>query len=79
MFISGEELRTFFCDVQGVLNNRPLIPVSSDIDDFKYLSPMTLLNGNILPTIPPGHFLRAEGIKQSWKTSQLLAQEFWNR
>ena len=77
--ISGEELCTFFCEVQDVLNNRPLTPVSSDIDDFRYLSPMTLLNGSILPTVPPGHFLRSEGVKHSWKTSQLLAQEFWNR
>ena len=62
--ISDEELRTFFCEVQGVLNNRPLTPVSCDINDFRYLSPMTLLNGSILPTVSPGHFVRAEGVKQ---------------
>ena len=57
-----------------VLNNSPLTPVSSDIDDFRYLSHMTLLNESILPTVPPEHFLRSEGVKHFWKTSQLLAQ-----
>ena len=30
-----------------------------------------------LPFLSSWAFLRSEGVKQSWKTSQLLAQEFW--
>ena len=38
---------------------------------------MSLLNGALHPSLPPGQFAKREGARKSWMTCQLLAQEFW--
>ena len=77
--ITIEELCTYFKEVEGILNCRPLTSVSSGNNDFDYLSPMSLLNSAITPSVLPGHMVKSESFKKSWKTSQLMAQEFWGR
>ena len=77
--ITTEELTTYFKEVEGILNWRPLTSVSSKTNDFDYLSPMSLLNSAIAPSVLPGHILKSESLKKSWKTSQLMAQDFWLR
>ena len=37
--ITTEELSTYFKEVEGILNWRPLTSVSSSSNDFDYLSP----------------------------------------
>ena len=32
----------------------------------------------VVPPAPSGHFVKADGLYKSWKTCQLLAQEFWH-
>ena len=75
--ITTEELCTYFKEVEGILNWRPLTSVSSRDTDFDYLSPMSLLNSALTPSILPGHMVKSESFRDSWKTSQLMAQEFW--
>ena len=70
--ITSEELRTYFKEVEGILNWRPLTAVSSKVDNFDYLSPMSLLIAAILPSILPGQILISEGIRKTWKTTQLM-------
>ena len=65
--------------MEGILNWRPLTSVSSSSNDFDYLSPMSLLNSAITKSVLPGHMVKSESFKKSWKTSQLMAQEFWGR
>ena len=77
--ITTEEVCTYFKEVEGILNWRPLTAVSSSNIDFDYLSPMSLLNSAITPSVLPGHIVKSESFKNSWKTSQLMAQEFWGR
>ena len=76
--ISGEELRTFFKEVQCILNWRPLTPVSSDIHEYRTISSMSIMHMGVVPPAPSGRFRKAEGLSKSWKTCQLLAQEFWH-
>ena len=59
------------------MNWRPLTAVSSKINDFAYLSPMSLLNSAFVPSVLPGQILKSESVKKSWKTSQLMAQDYW--
>jgi hypothetical protein len=77
--ITTEELGTYFKEVEGILNWRPLTSVSSRTNDFDYLSPMSLLNSALTPSVLPGHIVKSESFRDSWKTSQLMAQEFWGR
>ena len=75
--ISGVEFRSFFKEVQCILNWRPLTPVSSDIHEYHTISPMSIMHMGVVPPTPLGHFMKAESPSKSWKTCQLLAQEFW--
>ena len=46
---------------------------------MRALTPMGLLNGNIEPPLSPGSFTHPDGLRASWKASQLFADEFWRR
>ena len=52
--ITTEELRTYFKEVEGILNWRPLTAVSSKSHDYDYLSPMSLLNSSTIPSVLSG-------------------------
>ena len=41
-----EALYTFPCEVESLLNNRPVTPSSDDINDFEALTPNHLILGN---------------------------------
>ena len=51
--------------------------MSSKSNDFDYLSPMSLLNSAVVPSVLPGQILKSKSIKKSWQTSQLMAQDYW--
>ena len=38
---------------------------------------MGLLNSASVPSVLPGQILKSESVRMSWKTSQLMAQDFW--
>ena len=40
---------------------------------------MGLLNGYIESPLSPGSFAHPDGLRASWKASQLFADEFWRR
>lgn len=43
--LTTEELRTLCCDIEGILNSRPLVPMSDDPNDLTALTPFTLITG----------------------------------
>ncbi|UYV63139.1 hypothetical protein LAZ67_2003275 [Cordylochernes scorpioides] len=50
--VTNEELQTLLCDVEAVVNNRPLTYVSEDDDELAPLTPNKLINNcgsSILP------------------------------
>ena len=62
--ITTEELTTYFKEVEGILNWRPLTSVSSKFNDFDYLSPMSLLNSAITPSVLPRQILKVRKYKK---------------
>ena len=66
----------YFKEVQGILNWCPLTSVTRDIDDFRCLSPMSILNSGIHPAVPAEQIIKADRIRE-WKASQHMAQDFW--
>ena len=80
--LDDESLRTLLCEVEAVVNSRPLTTETlSDPLSPLPLTPSTLLTGKtklILP--PPGKFQREDiYCKRRWRRVQLIANEFWSR
>ena len=73
---SHETLQTMLCEVEAIINNRPLTPFSTDAFDQPPLTPNHLL---LLRSVvfPPSS---AEwDHRRSWKQAGYLAEQFWRR
>ena len=78
--ISDEKLQTLMSEIQGILNSRPLTPVSSDPKDLDPLTPNHLLLFKASPNLPPGSFCKEDVYsKRRWKQVQYLTDVFWKR
>ncbi|XP_071181279.1 uncharacterized protein [Mytilus edulis] len=55
--LNDENLNTLFCEVEAILNNRPISEVSENVDDLKVLTPNHLLLLRPGEYFPPGTFL----------------------
>ena len=76
--LTEEELQTLFCEVESLLNSRPLIPDQSD--DGNALTPNHLLLGRGTAELPPGLFQRTDSYAiRRWRYVQYLASQFWER
>lgn len=58
--LDDEMLHTAFCEVDSILNDRPITMVSSDPNDLEPLTPNHLLQLNTKPLLPPGLFDRKD-------------------
>ena len=76
--LTEEELQTLFCEVESILNSRPLVPEQSDDGDA--LAPNHLLFGRTSAQLPPGLFQSTDSYaKRRWRYVQHLASQFWAR
>ena len=78
--LDDEVLHTALCEVECILNDRPLTTVSSDPNDLEPLTPNHLLQLNSKPLLPPGLFDRDDSYgRRRWRQVQYLANLFWKR
>ena len=78
--LDDEQLSTLFCEVECVLNNRPLTKLSEDADDLEPLTPKHLLRLRAGPLLPCGEFTHEDMyIRQRWRRCQYLVDRFWSR
>uniref|UniRef100_A0A1A8L4I7 DUF5641 domain-containing protein n=2 Tax=Nothobranchius pienaari TaxID=704102 RepID=A0A1A8L4I7_9TELE len=78
--LDNESLQTFLCDVEAILNGRPITTVSDGANDLEALTPhrILLLKGN--PILAPGVFEERDCyIRKRWKQVQYLTDRFWKR
>ena len=79
--LDDESFCTLMCEVEAIVNSRPLTTPSSDPKDSTCLTPAHILHmkaGIVLP--PPGVFQRADVyLRKRWRRVQYLADVFWTR
>ncbi len=79
--LDEESFRTLICEVEAVINSRPLTSVSNDPSDLHPLTPSHLLTTKsavILP--PPGNFQKSDVyLHRRWRRVQYLVNLFWTR
>ena len=77
--VDDERLSTLFCEVESIVNGRPLTVLSDDLNDETPLTPnhLLLLCGG--PHLLPGQFDQSDIYGRRWRHVQFLSDQFWKR
>ena len=68
------------CEVEGIMNSRPITTVSGDPNDIEPLTPNHLLLLKSEVALPPGLFKKEDLLShRQWRQVQYLADLFWRR
>ena len=78
--LDDEGLSTLMCEVESIVNSRPLTKVSDDSRDLDPLTPNHLLLLRAGPSLPPGIFVHEDLYsRHRWRQVQYLSDVFWRR
>ena len=78
--LNDEGLTTLMCEVEWIINGRPITKLSDDPRDLSPLTPNHLLLLRSGPVVPPGSFAKNDTYGQRrWRQVQYLADIFWRR
>lgn len=58
--LGDEGLTTVFCEIEAILNSRPITKVSEDPQDLEALAPNHIILLRTKPLLPPGVFARSD-------------------
>ncbi|XP_049876780.1 uncharacterized protein LOC126374292 isoform X2 [Pectinophora gossypiella] len=76
--LTYEELNTVLCQIESILNSRPLMPLSSDINDYSCLTPGHFLIGTALNAYPEsGEPVVIVNRLKFWKQCSNITNSFW--
>ena len=78
--LTDDNLHTLLCEVEGILNSRPITRSSGDGKDLEALTPNHILLLKGQPILPPSLSEETDQyLKRRWKQVQYLANLFWRR
>lgn len=78
--LDDEGLNTLLCEVEAIINGRPITKLSDDPRDLEPLTPNHLLLLRTGPVVPPGNFTKHDNYyTRRWRQVQYLADIFWKR
>ncbi|XP_034942904.1 uncharacterized protein [Chelonus insularis] len=78
--LTYEELSTVLCQIEGILNSRPLCPLTDDPNDLEVLTPGHFLVGHSLNLIPEPNvqYLKTSRLSR-WQHLCYMTQSFWEK
>ena len=78
--VTDEVLSTLLCEVERIMNDRPISANEDSPDDEPALTPSMLLTFQRRPTIPAGLYDEKDAFSRRWwRQAQHLANVFWRR
>ncbi|XP_064121688.1 uncharacterized protein LOC135226175 [Macrobrachium nipponense] len=77
--LNEDNLRTLLCEVEAILNSRPLTRSSEDPHDLEPITPAHILTLKGSVTSPGVFQWQDLYVKQKWRQVQYLADQFWIR
>jgi hypothetical protein len=78
--VDDEALCTVLCQVENIINSRPLTYVSDDVRDPQPISPNDLLQQRTPTVFPSGQFLTTDiYARRRWRQVAYIATVFWSR
>ncbi|XP_018404138.1 PREDICTED: uncharacterized protein LOC108780819 [Cyphomyrmex costatus] len=78
--LTFEKLQTALCEIEAVLNSRPITPLSTDPNDLEYLTPGHFLIGEPLNSFPCRDVSDVnENRLIRWHRVEQIRQHFWRR
>ncbi len=77
--LDDEGINTLMCEVEAIVNGRPITKLSDDPRDMEPLTPNHLLLLRAGPTLPPTTSSRQDAYSRRWRQVQHLADVFWRR
>ncbi|XP_021964112.2 uncharacterized protein LOC110859463 [Folsomia candida] len=78
--LTFEELSTLTCQIEAVLNSRPLTPESTDPTDLRALTSGHFLIGQALTSVPDSDLSEVPVSRLiRWQLIQNMLQQFWKR
>ena len=77
--VNDETLSTLLSEVERILNDRPLTPLSDHLDDPEPLTPSKLQFLRSNACLPPDVFKGHDKYSKHWRQAQCLADSFWKQ
>jgi len=78
--LDDESLSTLMCEIEAIVNSRPITKASDDPQDLQPLTPNHLLLLRSGSQLPPGEFTSDDMYsRRRWRQVQHLANTFWRR
>lgn len=78
--LTFEELATVLCQIESMLNSRPMCELSADPNDVTALTPAHILNLSVMESAPDEDYSETKTSYLSrWQLVQKIAQEFWKK
>ncbi|GFW72380.1 integrase catalytic domain-containing protein [Trichonephila clavipes] len=78
--ITFEEFETIIIQIEGILNSRPLVPLSDNINEYEVLTPGHFIIGQPISAIPEPAILDiSDNILSRWQYTTKCVQTIWKR
>ncbi|GFX42108.1 integrase catalytic domain-containing protein [Trichonephila clavipes] len=78
--ITFEEFETIIIQIEGILNSRPLVPLSDNINEYEVLTPGHFIIGRPISAIPEPAILDISDNRLSrWQYTTKCVQTIWKR